>query len=210
VPFDNPVIVIVESEADAVSVVTSEFVVASVMLISYPVTAFPPSSIVVSETPLSVVAITEVQLTTTLASLAETDGAAIWSGVVDGVTDEEAADAELSPTLEPVVTVQVVATPLVKLVTVMGELVPVCERDPQVAVKFEIVEPFVAPAEKSTIIWPFPAVTELTVGADGVVAAVTEIAPTFKTVSEQSSPVMSQPSWPELTPETGVAVTRIS
>ena len=151
-PFDNPVIVIVESDADAVSVVTSEFVVASVMLISYPVTAFPPSSIVVSETPLSVVAITEVQLTTTLASLAETDGAAIWSGVVDGVTDEEAADAELSPTLEPVVTVQVVATPFVKLVTVMGELVPVCERDPQVAVKFVMADPFVAPAEKSTII----------------------------------------------------------
>ena len=196
-PFDNPVIVIVESDADAVSVVTSEFVDASVMLISYPVTAFPPSSIMISETPLSVVAITEVQLTTTLASLAETDGAAIWSGVVDGVTDEEAADAELSPTLEPVVTVQVVATPFVKLVTVMGELVPVCERDPQVAVKFVMADPFVAPAEKSTIIWPFPAVTELTVGADGVVATVTEITPTFKTVSEHSAPVMSQPSWPE-------------
>ena len=151
-PFDNSVIVIVESEADAVSVVNSRLVVASVMLISYPVTAFPPSSIAISETPLSVVAVTDVQLTTTLASLADTVGAAIWSGVVEGVTEEEAADAELSPTLEPAVTVQVVATPLVKLVTVRGELVPVCERDPQVAVKFEIVEPFAAPAEKSTTI----------------------------------------------------------
>jgi len=117
----------------------------------YPVIALPASSTTdASAPPIALVALTAVHVTDTLASASLTVGAAIVSGLVDGVAESDAADAELSPTFEPVVTVQVLDTPFVNPVTTIGELVPVLLSDPHVAVCWLTVAPFVAPAENAT------------------------------------------------------------
>ena len=152
VPLVSPEIVSLDSSAAAVAVVTSALVSAFAMLISYPVTALPPSSTTPSSTALPSVAMTSDHVTVTLPFPAVALGAAIWSGVVDGVTDSDAADGSLSPTLDPAVIVHVVATPLVRLVTVIGELVPVLLTDPHVAVYWPTVAPLLAPAENVTAI----------------------------------------------------------
>jgi hypothetical protein len=158
---------------------------------------------------IDAVAVTAVHVTFTDVFPPETVGASIVSGVVDGVTEEDAADAALSPMFEPVVTVHVRATPFVRPVTTTGELVPVALRPPQEAVYWLTDAPFVAPPENATDTCPFPAVTPVTVGAVGAVAAVTEVDAEEANAVHAPPPVL-QPSRPVSIPDVGVEVTRIS
>ena len=95
----------------------------------------PPSSTTLgSAPPIDAVALTAVHVRLTLVLPPETDGASMASGVVEGVTDSLAAEAELSPTLDPVVTVHERAIPFVSAETTTGELVPVALTPPHDAV----------------------------------------------------------------------------
>jgi len=106
------------------------------------------------------------------------DGAA---GTVPARSELEAEEAELVPMPFVAVTVQVYVLPLVRVVTVIGELPPVAVRvvppslDVQVTAKTVTVAPLLLPAVNVTTAELLPPPTPVMLGAEGVVAATKEL-----------------------------------
>ena len=98
------------------------------------------------------------------------------SGTAAGMTGSDGVDALLVPTALVAVTVHVYRPPFVRLLTVMGDAVPVLEPgvpllvDVHDAVKVRIVLPLSAPAVNATEIEALPRVTLVIVGASGAAA----------------------------------------
>ena len=96
-------------------------------------------------------------------------------GTVAGVTELEAEEALPVPTMFVAVTVNVYGVPLVRPVTVIGELAPVPVIDPGLEVTvYEVMAlpPFEPGAENVTEAWALPPVAVPMVGAPGTVLGV--------------------------------------
>ncbi|HTK15444.1 MAG TPA: hypothetical protein VL769_03550 [Acidimicrobiia bacterium] len=108
-----------------------------------------------------------------------TDGCAGASGTVAGTTVSDAAEAGLVPTALVAVTVQVYVLPFVRLVTSIGEPLPLSLPDvPPLldvhdAAKDVIALPLSAPGVKATETEASPRVTPVMVGGSGTAAGMT-------------------------------------
>jgi hypothetical protein len=95
------------------------------------------------------------------------------AGTPAGVTLPEGEDAALGPTALVAITVQVTGVPLVSPLTRIGDVGPLADCEPQVAVKLVMGEPLSAPAVKATEAPLLAVVAIPMVGAPGTVAGVT-------------------------------------